>query len=162
MNGAMRERRAPRLNRGGRSLSGLRPRPIPSSVSRPHWTPITRLGALTLTLVGGLASSGCDNASAYEQLSGAQIYERLCTQCHGPEGRALHGRGGSYLGKRKYWTRATLLEYLEDPQAYKRKAPHLSSAKYMPPLTPYVQGEARARLVDHVLGLMDALEPSKR
>ena len=63
-----------------------------------------------------LVSAGCDGPSAYQDLSGERIYSRLCTQCHGEQGRALHGRGGSYLGKRKYWTRETLLEYLDDPQ----------------------------------------------
>lgn len=150
------------MNRSGLALSSSSDRPISTPVSRPLWTPSTTLATLTLALVGGLASSGCDSASAYEQLSGEQIYARLCTQCHGTEGRALHGRGGSYLGKRKYWTRATLLEYLEDPQAYKRKAPHLSAAKYMPPLNRYVPPAARERLVDHVLGLMDALETGRR
>lgn len=113
---------------------------------------------LPLALGALLALAGCDRSAAYADRSGEEIYARLCTQCHGDEGRALHGRGGTYLGKRKYWTRETLLEYLEDPQAYKRKAPHLTTSRYMPPISGAVPADARVRLADHVLGLMDALD----
>ena len=115
-----------------------------------------------VALMLALVPAACDRPSTYEALPGEQIYSRLCLHCHGEQGRALHGRGGSYLGKRRYWTRETLLEYLDDPQAYKRKAPHLSASRYMPPLNRHVGPDARVRLADHVLGLMDALEPDRR
>lgn len=130
--------------------------PIPPVMS--HGSRHRRRAILPLAAGALLVLAGCDRSAAYADRSGEEIYARLCTQCHGDEGRALHGRGGTYLGKRKYWTRETLLEYLDDPQAYKRKAPHLTTSRYMPPISGAVPAEARVRLVDHVLGLMDALD----
>lgn len=130
--------------------------PTPPVMSHRRWTSAPCLAALSL--VACLAASSCDGASAYADRSGEEIYTRLCSHCHGDEGRALHGRGGTYLGKRKHWTRETLLEYLDDPQAYKRKAPHLTASKYMPPISRHVPEDARLRVADHVLALMDALD----
>jgi len=151
-------------NRHGFPLSVAVTRPISRAMGADGWKARVRGAGIGSGLVLALALllGSCDGPSTYQDLSGERIYHRLCTQCHGEQGRALHGRGGTYLGKRKYWTQETLLEYLEDPQAYKRKAPHLSASRYMPPLNPHVPAEARVRLVDHVLGLMDALEAGRR
>ena len=54
------------------------------------------------------------------------------------------------------WTRT------EEGGAYKRKAPHLSKSKYMPPINRNVPEAARLRVADHVLGLMDTLEAARR
>ncbi|MDG1491225.1 MAG: c-type cytochrome [Planctomycetota bacterium] len=129
-------------------------------MSRPKQQRGAVIAALSLWV--GLSAAGCDGASAYADRSGEEIYTRLCAHCHGDSGRALQGRGGTYLGKRKYWTRESLLEYLDDPQAYKRKAPHLSKSKYMPPINRNVPEAARLRVADHVLGLMDTLEAARR
>lgn len=158
---------APQQGRGNRSgfpLSASATGPISLPMVSVRWKSRVRGAVLApgVALMLALLPAACDGPSTYEELSGEQIYSRLCLQCHGEHGRALHGRGGSYLGKRKYWTRETLLEYLQDPQAYKRKAPHLSASRYMPPLNRHVPPEARVRLADHVLGLMDALEPDRR
>lgn len=123
-----------------------------------------RLLAL-LSTVALLASptlfTGCSRGSIYDEMSGAEIYMRLCKQCHGPEGRAPTGVGNTYVNKRDLWTAETLLLYLDNPGGYKRKVPHLkSSKKYMPPLSRSVSPEARQRLVEHVLSQMESLSSS--
>ena len=106
-------------------------------------------------------AAGCSGSSLYDEMTGEQVYARLCAFCHGEDGRALKGTGESYLGKRKYWTEESLLEYIRNPAAYKKKAPHLKGT-YMPPINGTISEEARQRLVGHVLELMDALEPAGR
>ena len=117
------------------------------------------LAALILSPTFFVAS--CNSGSIYDEMSGAEVYKRLCSLCHGQEGRALTGTGASYLGKRQYWSEQTLLEYIDNPAAYKQKAPHLPG-KYMPAISRTVSAEARQKLVAHVLELMDALEPASR
>ena len=109
--------------------------------------------------IGGLFALamqfGGVSTDAYKKMDGAQLYARLCVQCHGPDGG---GRtGASYRGKRQHWDETKLLEYLRNPAAYQRKVTHLQG-KYMPPLAGNMPMEARKRLVAHVLGIMDGLE----
>lgn len=97
----------------------------------------------------------------YEEMDGAAIYARLCSQCHGPDGRAVGRAGASYRDKRQYWTEASLLEYLADPAAFQRKDARLRG-RYMPPIDGTMPADARSRLVRHVLGVMDGLEGTAR
>ena len=123
-----------------------------------------RLSA-TLVLLALIVSPtllpGCNGKSVYESMSGEDIYRRLCETCHGPEGRAMTGVANSYAGKRKLWTEEKLLAFVDNPQGYRSKMPHLvtSSKLVMPPLSRSVPPEARKRLVEHVLQMMEALEP---
>lgn len=93
----------------------------------------------------------------YDEMDGAAIYDRLCSQCHGPDGRAVGRAGASYRGKREFWDEATLLEYLRNPAAYQRTNSRLKG-RYMPPIDGTMPQDARLRLVRHVLGVMDGLE----
>ena len=119
-----------------------------------------------IVLVGGAMISAVIRISGgpdlrYQDMDGAAIYNRLCTQCHGPDGRALGKAGASYRGKRQYWTEESLLEYVADPAAFQRRDPRLRG-QYMPPIDGTMPAEARLRLVRHVLSLMDELEGSGR
>ena len=95
----------------------------------------------------------------YQDMDGAAIYDRLCSQCHGPDGRAVGGAGASYRGKRRFWTEESLLEYVADPAAFQRKDSRLKG-QYMPPIDATMPAEARLRLVRYVLSVMDELERS--
>lgn len=93
----------------------------------------------------------------YAAMDGAAIYERLCSRCHGDDGRGRGGLGASYAGKRGFWDEASLLRYLRDPAAFQRKDARLG-ARYMPPVDGTMPQDARKRLVEHVFGLMEALD----
>ncbi|MEC8494234.1 MAG: cytochrome c [Planctomycetota bacterium] len=97
----------------------------------------------------------------YEEMDGAAIYDRLCSQCHGPDGRAVGRAGASYRDKRQYWTEESLLDYLADPAAFQRNDSRLRG-RYMPPIDGTMPRDARLRLARHVLGVMDGLEGSSR
>lgn len=116
------------------------------------------LAAAGLTLVWGTAA-GCNRASAYDGKTGEEIYSRVCETCHGRDGKAVGRDGGSYRAKRKHWSEETLLEYIDNPEVYKRqgKGSHLQG-RYMVPVDKYMPDDARRRVVKHVLKLMDALE----
>ena len=95
----------------------------------------------------------------YKSLDGEQLFGRLCAQCHGPRGTDPRGVASSYVGKRDYWTKESLLTYIANPRRAKAKIPHMKgSKKYMQPIAKSVPMEARERLVDHVLKLMNDLK----
>ncbi len=73
----------------------------------------------------------------------------------------MTGVANSYAGKRDFWTEEKLLAFVDNPQGYRSKMPHLmtSSKLVMPPLSRTVPPEARMRLVEHVLLKMEALDP---
>lgn len=93
----------------------------------------------------------------YDELDGEAIFRRLCTQCHGPDGRAVGRPGETFAGKRAHWDESKLLEYLRNPAAYQRKDGRLTG-RYMPPIDGTMPDDARGRLVKHVLSLMEGLE----
>lgn len=119
---------------------------------------VALLGGAMIAAVLRFAGGG---GLRYEEMDGAAIYRRLCSQCHGPDGRAVGRAGASYRDKRQYWDEASLLEYLADPAAFQRKDSRLRG-RYMPPIDGTMPADARLRLVRHVLGIMDGLDGSSR
>lgn len=120
------------------------------------------VAALAISVAAGIGATGCgDPGAMYADMDGAALYRLRCLQCHGPEGEGL-AANPSYRGVRDDWSAETLLAYIDDPGAFKRTedapARLRSSAKYMPPVDPHMPEDARQRLVEHVLGLMDALK----
>ena len=106
-------------------------------------------GAFKVMLGGG--------AVDYGTLTGPELYGKLCQQCH--HKRGIGGAGNSYAGKRDYWDKESLLEYIANPAKVKAKTPHLQkSRKSMPAIPRSVPTEARERLVLHVIQLMDSLK----
>lgn len=115
-----------------------------------------------LSVIGGVVMmmGQGGGAAAYDTMSGPQIYAKLCQQCHGERGTAPRGLANSYARKRQYWDEDSLLAYIESPPRVKAKMPHLAgSNRVMPAISKSIPIEARKRLVAHVIGLMDALEP---
>jgi len=143
--------------------------PPPHSSSTGGRRPRVRAGRLALAAVSIAAVSiaamlapGCgDPGAMYAEMDGEALYRLRCMQCHGPEGKGL-AANPSYRGVRDDWSAETLLEYIDDPAAFKRTdaAPRRlrGSAKYMPPVDRHMPADARERLVEHALGLMDALK----
>ena len=110
---------------------------------------IVAVGAFKVILGGGTAD--------YASLTGAELYGKLCQQCHGRRG--LGGAGNSYAGKRDYWDKESLLAYIANPPKVKRTMPHLrNSKKAMPAIPLRVPQEARERLVIHIIEMMENLE----
>lgn len=105
--------------------------------------------------LSALLATGCGLGRDYTGMSGEEIFKVSCAQCHG-----LRGQGGSaptYRAKRQYWDEEKLLEYIHNPAAYKKKAPHLTG-RHMNPVDGTMPEDARRRLVEHVLELMDSYE----
>lgn len=119
--------------------------------------------ALLLLIASPTVLPACAGTSKFDEMSGAEIFENLCATCHGPEGRAMTGVANSYVGKREFWTEEKLLQFVDNPQAYRRNMPHLMAGqkRRMPPLSRSVSPEARRRLVAHVLGQMEVLEGNR-
>ena len=89
-------------------------------------------------------------------MSGEDIFKVSCAQCHGPRGEGT-GSAPTYRAKRRYWDEEKLLEYIRNPSAYKKKAPHLGN-RHMNAVDGTMPDDARRRLVGHVLELMDSYE----
>ncbi len=117
------------------------------------------LGLLLAITAGAFMAMGGGGAVDYSTMTGAEVYGKLCSQCHGGRGTAPNGSGNSYVGKRDYWDKESLLTYIADPRSVKKKMPHLARSKRaMNPIPRSVPTAARERLVDHVIQLMDALK----
>ncbi|QDV07445.1 hypothetical protein Poly30_29700 [Planctomycetes bacterium Poly30] len=117
---------------------------------------------LLLSVIGGVVAmmSQGGGAAAYDSMSGQEIYAKLCQQCHGERGTAPRGLANSYARKREFWNEENLLAYIASPISVKKKMPHLRDSKrVMPAISKSISVAARRKLVAHVLGLMDALEP---
>ena len=126
---------------------------------KPFLVALGILSFLAVVAGGVFMSMGLGSPTDYSALTGAEVYEKLCYQCHGTRGTSPHGVGNSYVGKRDYWDRESLLAYINNPRKVKAKMPHLrKSRKAMNPIPRSVPADARERLVDHVLQLMDALK----
>lgn len=139
--------------------------PAPSSTRPPRRRSPLPAAALALgvaaLVTAGFVLGGCRDRSAfYASMDGEALYRQACLQCHGPQGKGT-ASAPSYRGIRDDWTAERLLLYIDDPAAFKRTdlAPrHLrGSEKYMQPVDFYMPPDARERLVEYALGLMDEL-----
>jgi mono/diheme cytochrome c family protein len=113
--------------------------------------------ALALVLLAVGAQQSCDTDT------GPRSAERLwndlgCVNCHGTDGTGMRGFGPSLRGKKQYWTRVKLENYLRDPTGYANKDPRLKAAKvnYMSPMPPVLTPDPAelTRIVEHALGMM--------
>ncbi len=108
--------------------------------------------ALALALLP-LACSGPKKPA--DEQSGAELYATYCKSCHGKQGRgSFLNLGPSYEGLAQHWTAENLLEYIADPKTFAAADERLGERE-MPAIDPNVSMEARRRLVEHALGLMD-------
>lgn len=121
---------------------------------------VAGIGLMLVSIVGGVVAmmSQGGGSATYDAMNGPEIYGKLCQQCHGARGTAPKGLANSYAGKRQYWDEPSLLAYIANPRAVKAKMPHLrDSPKYMPAISKAVPVDARRKLAQHVLSLMDEL-----
>lgn len=106
-------------------------------------------------LLFAAASCGGDAGAAGGR--GAALFQsQACVTCHGADGAGT-AFGPTLQGKKAFWTRETLVEYLRNPQAYTEKDARLSAQarKYTLPMTRFdklTQPELEA-VADHVLAL---------
>ncbi|MCP3915011.1 MAG: cytochrome c [bacterium] len=82
------------------------------------------------------------------------LYGTYCKSCHGGDGRGSMGLGSSFAGVAKHWNEEKLLTYIADPEAYAAKDPRLGT-RPMAPISGDVPPEARKKIVQHTLSLMD-------
>lgn len=106
---------------------------------------------LTLPACGGDASGGTPSRK------GAEVYAAQgCGLCHGPEGAGT-SFGPELRGKARFWTRATIVEYLKAPVAYAEKDPRLVEQRKRYPLAmrafDHVPEDELSAVADFVLGL---------
>jgi hypothetical protein len=110
--------------------------------------------ALALLVVGAQLSCGGD--------TGPRTADRLwielgCINCHGPDGSGMPGFGPTLHGKKSFWTRVQLENYLRDPTGYAARDPRLRQQKvgYMSPMPPVTSPDPveLERICDHVLAM---------
>jgi mono/diheme cytochrome c family protein len=111
--------------------------------------------AFGLLLVG--AQLACDSDTGPR--SAEQLWNDIgCVNCHGPDGTGMPGFAPTLRGKKQYWTRIQLENYLRDPLGYANKDPRLKSEKvnYMNPMPPVTSPDPVefSRIVEHALGMM--------
>src|SRR5262245_20293933 len=110
-----------------------------------------RRSAVLLVLVAACSES------APPESGGAHLFtSQGCGACHGSDG------SGGLLGpplweKKQHWTRASLMKYLRDPQAYAAKDARLAEQARtftMPmPRVDKLSEDDLGRLADHVLSM---------
>lgn len=90
--------------------------------------------------------------------SGKELFQlQGCTLCHGKEGEGSP-LGPELRGVSAHWTKATLVEYLRDPQAYQQKDERLKAnlQRYrMQPMPKYgmLAPEQLEKIAEHVLDM---------
>lgn len=130
--------------------------------AHPHG-PLERKLALCLSVVLSLpvalgALACADPAEKFAAMDGEALFKHSCASCHGSDGRAPGGAAPNFRGKRDDWSVDKIVEYIDDPQAYKKKAGIARlGRKVMPPVNRRMPEDARRRLAEHVIELMDAL-----
>jgi mono/diheme cytochrome c family protein len=114
-----------------------------------------RAAAAALALA--LASCG-DGASAKSGAgNGADLFaSQGCTTCHGQDGAGTE-LGPTLQGKKSFWTREKISEYLRNPVAYAEKDARLSeqARRYTFPMQPFdkLTTDEMSALAEHVLAL---------
>jgi len=109
---------------------------------------------LALSAALGSCSSEAAGGGGGER-SGQELYAAYCALCHGENGGGTPlNLGPSYRGIAQYWDAESLLEYIDDPQAYAKKVERLGQRE-MTAIPDDVTPEQRRRLVEHALSLMD-------
>jgi mono/diheme cytochrome c family protein len=116
---------------------------------------------LSLTLLLLTLPLACTDQPT-DQPTGPRTAARLwtdfgCITCHAPDGTGVPGFGPTLHGKKQFWTRVELENYLRDPTGYAMRDPRLKKQKIgfmtpMPPLTSPDPAEL-TRIVDHVLSM---------
>jgi mono/diheme cytochrome c family protein len=103
------------------------------------------------------AIPACGEARGGASAKGGEIYRsQACATCHGQEGAGT-SFGPTLHGKKGFWTRAALVEYLKDPAAYSQKDPRLSAQakKFTLPMQRFdkLSPEDLEAVADHVLAM---------
>ncbi len=104
-----------------------------------------------------VAAASCGGAADGEGGRGAALFRsQACATCHGADGEGT-AFGPTLHGKKAFWTREKLVEYLRNPQAYTEKDARLSAQarKYTLPMTRFdklSQPEIEA-VAEHVLAM---------
>jgi mono/diheme cytochrome c family protein len=102
-----------------------------------------------------LGLGACDSKPTTS--SGAALYaSKGCTLCHAEDGAGTTF-GPSLQGKKQFWTREKLVEYLKNPLAYGEKDKRLSeqARKFTLPMARFdmLTPEELSALADHVLSM---------
>jgi mono/diheme cytochrome c family protein len=108
-----------------------------------------------MVVVATLASA-CGGGAEPSDAGAAVFKAQGCALCHGQDGSGT-SFGPTLRGKKSFWTRATLVAYLLNPQAYAEKDARLSAQarKYTLPMTRFdklTQADIEA-VADHVLAM---------
>ena len=116
----------------------------------------TSLVATSALLALAIACSSSSGKGGYETQSGEELYKSAgCSACHGADGSGSRLNLGPALGGlREHWTKEKLLAYMGDPAAFAAGDARLGQ-RTMPAIGVDVPPEARDRLADHVLSMMD-------
>ncbi len=103
-----------------------------------------------------LAVACGDGASAAKSASGSQRFVSSCGLCHGMEGAGTQ-LGPTLQGKKKFWTKEKLVQYLKDPAPYTGKDPRLAeqAKKYSIPMSRFdmLPADELNQIAEFVLGL---------
>ena len=102
------------------------------------------------------AATACGGADPAEDTGAAVFRAQGCSLCHGPDGTGT-SFGPTLQGKKGFWTREKLVEYLRNPQAYAEKDARLSAQarKYTLPMTRFdkVTRKDVEAVADYVLAM---------
>ncbi|HKC25599.1 MAG TPA: cytochrome c [Thermoanaerobaculia bacterium] len=102
-----------------------------------------------------LALAAC--GAAPSSTDGSALYaSQGCTLCHGSDGAGTVF-GPTLLGKKGFWTREKLVEYLKNPVAYGEKDKRLSdqARRFTLPMQRFdkLKPEELTALADHILSM---------
>jgi mono/diheme cytochrome c family protein len=108
-------------------------------------------------MLAGLAGCGSGGSGSPAPAAPTPAFSSLgCATCHAPDGTGTVF-GPALTGKRAFWTKPKLLEYLKNPSAYTAKDPRLSeqAKRFTLPMTPFdkAKPEDLDAVADFVLSL---------
>lgn len=119
--------------------------------------PVIVRGIVCGTVCASLLLAACGDAKVEGPPDGKSLYvSQGCVTCHSAD-----GSGGVFAptlhGKKAFWTRPALMEYLRNPQAYAAKDKRLSeqAGRYTLPMTraDKLSPEELGKIADHVLSM---------